>query len=178
MGLMDKLLETVKYGADGEEFVDDDEMYDYDDEPRSTRNAASSRKQSVRTATMDDDYEYDSKPQRTSRVSSYNRKGTSRTMSNGMEVNVIKPTNVEDSREITDTLLEGHTVVLNVEGLDTDIAQRIIDFISGSVYAIGGNLQKISHSIFIATPKSVEISGNFQEILSGGFDIPALRNKF
>ncbi len=174
MGLMDKFLATVRYDEDDDY---EDEYYDedVDDEPRSSRNAAS-RKQPIRTATMDDDY--DAKPQKPSRTSSYNRKGSSRTMSNGMEVCVIKPTNVDDSREITDTLLDGHTVVLNVEGLDTDIAQRIIDFTSGSTYAIGGNLQKISHFIFIATPKSVEISGDFQEILASGFDIPSLRNKF
>ena len=53
-----------------------------------------------------------------------------------------------------------------MEGLDVDMAQRIIDFASGSCYAIHGNLQKISHYIFIITPASVDISGDFQEILS------------
>ena len=90
----------------------------------------------------------------------------------GMEVCVIKPTTVEDAREITETLLANRTVVLNLEGLDVDIAQRIIDFTSGSCFAISGNLQKISHYIFIITPASVDISGDFQEILSGSFDVP------
>ena len=84
-----------------------------------------------------------------------------------MEVCVIKPVNVEDSREITDTLLSDRTVVLNLEGLDVDIAQRIIDFTSGSTYAIDGNLQKISRYIFIITPASVDISGDFQDLLAG-----------
>lgn len=174
MGLMDKLLATVRY--DGDDDFDDDEYYDDDveDEGRSSR-GSSSRKQSVRSATMDDDY--DAKP-KTSRISSYSKKGTSRTMSNGMEVCVIKPTSFDDSREITETLLGGHTVVLNVEGLDSDVAQRIIDFISGSTFAIDGNLQKISHFIFIATPKSIEISGDFQQMLAGGLDSPSLRNRF
>lgn len=91
----------------------------------------------------------------------------------GMEVCVIKPTSVEDAREITETLLANRTVVLNLEGLDVDIAQRIIDFTSGSCFAISGNLQKISHYIFIITPASVDISGDFQDILnSGSFDVP------
>ena len=65
---------------------------------------------------------------------------------------MIKPTSVEDAREITETLLErANTVVLNVEGLDVEIAQRIIDFTSGSCFAISGNLQKISNYIFIIT---------------------------
>ena len=93
-----------------------------------------------------------------------------------MEVCVIKPTTVEDAREITETLLANRTVVLNLEGLDVDIAQRIIDFTSGSCFAISGNLQKISHYIFIITPSSVDISGDFQEILSGSFDVPAFNN--
>ena len=91
-----------------------------------------------------------------------------------MEVCVIKPTSVEESREITDTLLANRTVVLNMEGLEVDLAQRIIDFASGSCYAIHGNLQKISHYIFIITPASVDVSGDFQEILSGSFDVPSI----
>ncbi len=95
-----------------------------------------------------------------------------RRTSNGMEVCVIKPTSVEDGREITDTLLANQTVVLNLEGLEVGIAQRIIDFTSGSTYAISGNLQKISQYIFIVTPPSVNISGDFPEIMSGNFDVP------
>lgn len=83
----------------------------------------------------------------------------------GMEVCVIKPTSVDDAREITETLLANRTVVLNLEGLDVDIAQRIIDFTSGSTFAISGNLQKISRYIFIITPASVDISGDFQDII-------------
>ena len=95
-----------------------------------------------------------------------------RTAGNGMEVCVIKPTSIEDAREITETLLANRTVVLNLEGLDVDIAQRIIDFTSGSCFAISGNLQKISQYIFIITPASVDISGDFQEIFSGSVDVP------
>ena len=89
-----------------------------------------------------------------------------------MEVCVIKPTSVEDAREITETLLANRTVVLNLEGLDVDIAQRIIDFTSGSCFAIAGNLQKISHYIFIITPASVDISGDFQDIFNDSFEMP------
>ena len=87
----------------------------------------------------------------------------------GMEVCVIKPNSVDDAREITDTLLANRTVVLNLEGIDVDIAQRIIDFTSGSTYAINGNLQKISRYIFIITPASVDISGDFQSMINGAF---------
>ena len=95
-------------------------------------------------------------------------------MSNGMEVCVIKPTGVDDSREIIDTMLSNRTVLLNMEGLDVDIAQRILDYASGATYAIDGNLQKISHYIFIITPASVDVSGDFSTVLNESFDVPQL----
>ena len=95
-------------------------------------------------------------------------------MSNGMEVCVIKPTGVDDSREIIATLLSNRTVLLNMEGLDVDIAQRILDYASGATYAIDGNLQKISHYIFIITPASVDVSGDFSTVLNESFDVPQL----
>lgn len=95
------------------------------------------------------------------------------------EVCVFKPSSIEDSREITETLLLGKAVIINFEGLHVEIAQRIIDFISGSCYALDGNLQKISNYIFIATPNSVDISGDFQDLFGGGdnsFDIAGFKS--
>ena len=77
-----------------------------------------------------------------------------------MEVCIAKPTSVNDARDVTDLILAGNTVVLNLEGLDVDIAQRIIDFTSGSCYAVQGNVMKISHYIFVITPSTVDISGD------------------
>ena len=81
---------------------------------------------------------------------------------------MVRPTSIEDAREICDYLLAGKAVVLNMEGIHTEIAQRIIDFTSGSTYSMNGNLQKISSYIFIATPESVELSGDFQEMIGNG----------
>ena len=89
-------------------------------------------------------------------------------MRRGMEVSLIKPTSLEDAREFCDYLLAGKAVVLNMEGIHTETAQRIIDFTSGATYSMDGNLQKISNYIFIATPDSVELSGDFQDILAAG----------
>lgn len=85
---------------------------------------------------------------------------------NGMEVCVIKPTYYESTRDIIDTLLEGKAVVLNLEGMKLDLAQRIIDSVSGGCYAIQGNLQKISGYIYLVTPRSVDITGDFQDLVS------------
>ncbi len=92
----------------------------------------------------------------------------------GLEVVVIRPESMEDASEITDTLLSGKAVVLNLEGIHIEVAQRIIDYSSGSCYAMDGNLQKITNYIFIVTPKGVDISGDIPEkILSGGVDLSA-----
>lgn len=88
-------------------------------------------------------------------------------MRRGMEVSLIKPVSMEDSHEICDCLLEGKAVVLNMEGIHMEVAQRIIDFTCGATYSMNGNLQKISNYIFIATPETVELSGDFRELLSG-----------
>ena len=95
-----------------------------------------------------------------------------------MEVCVIKPSSVEDAREITEPLLSGRTVILNLEGLDLEVAQRIIDFTSGATFAINGNLQKISNYIFLVTPTNVDISGDLQDLLGTSFDASSMRTRF
>ncbi|CUQ54271.1 Cell division protein SepF [Dorea longicatena] len=60
---------------------------------------------------------------------------------------------------------------MNLEGLDLEIAQRIIDFISGATFAISGNLQKISNYIFLVTPTNVDITGDLQDLLSGSMEL-------
>ena len=55
-----------------------------------------------------------------------------------------------------------------MEGIHMEVAQRIIDFVSGAAYSMDGNLQRISNYIFIVTPNSVELSGDFQDMLAAG----------
>jgi cell division inhibitor SepF len=158
MGVMDKFLNYMKLNEDENSFYDD-----FEEEEIETP-----KKQPVKDAVEEGE---DKTIRRTTpKVTPIPRQ--MKKMGTGMEVCVIKPTSVEDAREITETLLANRTVVLNLEGIDVDIAQRIIDFTSGSTFAISGNLQKISHYIFIITPPSVDISGDFQEIISGSFDVP------
>ena len=76
------------------------------------------------------------------------------------EVKIIFPSSFEDSQEICNTLLEAKPVVVNLEGFDADDAQRIMDFISGCIYAINGKYHQISKYVFIFTPEQVDISGD------------------
>ena len=82
-----------------------------------------------------------------------------------MEVCMVKPKTLQDAREICDILISGRPVVINMEGVHVDLAQRIIDFASGACYSIQGNLQNISKYIFIVTPKTVGLSGDFYEMI-------------
>lgn len=163
MSVMDKFLNYMKLNDD-----EDDDYYDdyYDDDEDEKPKKSITVKESV-------DTEID-KPKKVTPKVTPMRQAPKRVAGNGMEVCVIKPSSVEEAREITETLLANRTVVLNLEGIDVDVAQRIIDFTSGSCFAISGNLQKISHYIFIITPASVDISGDFQEIFSGSFDVQSI----
>jgi cell division inhibitor SepF len=167
MGIMDKFLNVLR--LNDEDDYDDDIYDDYEDvKPR----------KKIVAKDIDD---YDDTKFKPKAIKNNNSKVTpmrpSRRQLNGMEVCVIKPTTMEESREVTETLLSGRAVILNLEGLDVDIAQRIIDFTSGSCFAISGNLQKISNYIFIITPPNVDISGDFQDLLNGAFDVPALHSE-
>ncbi len=164
MGVMDKFLNYMKLNEDDDDFYDDDYEDDIPTEAKPKK---------LSTIKEEPIIEEDKPKKTTPKVTPMRQ---SKRTGNGMEVCVIKPTSIEDAREITETLLANRTVVLNLEGLDVDIAQRIIDFTSGSCFAISGNLQKISHYIFIITPAIVDISGDFQEIFSGSFDVPPINN--
>ncbi|MBQ6125731.1 MAG: cell division protein SepF [Erysipelotrichaceae bacterium] len=74
----------------------------------------------------------------------------------------------ERRSEEDDQAKEQRSGIVNLEGLDLEIAQRIIDFTSGAAFAIDGKLQKISSYIFLVTPPNVEISGDLQDLLGGG----------
>ena len=98
------------------------------------------------------------------------RQNSSRRSSAGapnVEVCVIRPLSMENTREIADSLIEHSTVILNLEGIDVELAQRIIDFTSGACYSLNGTLQKVSSYIFVLGPSNVDIKGDLQSILGG-----------
>lgn len=194
MAIFDKFLNAIRlnddYDEEDEEFYDDEEE-DFDDEeieepkPRKSSRFTSRMSHKNEVPNEAPKPEREEKPAQSyrqvkpvrnnSKVTSIKRKNAS---SNVMEVCVIKPTKVEDYREIADTLLSGCTVILNLEGLDVELAQRIIDFSSGSCYAINGSLQKVSSYIFTLTPNGVEISGDIQDILGTASNNTTMRNSF
>ncbi|MEY8516098.1 cell division protein SepF [Lachnospiraceae bacterium 29-84] len=93
-----------------------------------------------------------------------------------MELCVVKPTSMAMAREVSETLLKDKIVLLDVEGLDFELAQRIIDFASGSCFAIGGNLEKVSNYIFIMSPRNVPISGDYINSKNTDDDMQAIQS--
>ena len=158
MGVLDKFLSTISLN---DEF--DDDEYDEDEDE-----VVVSRRRFGRNRDDDDEEEY--RPVTRAKVTPMPRTKKS-SLASGMEVCVIKPASVEDSKAIVDTLLENRTVVINLEGITVEAAQRIMDYTSGANAALDGHLQKISRNIFIVTPRSVDISGDFQDVLSGSIDM-------
>ena len=90
---------------------------------------------------------------------------------NGAEVCMIVPKSFEDANTIADVLLSHRAVVLNLENNDMASAQRIIDFASGACYTVGGSLQKISRKIFMIVPQDMNLSGDFESLVSDMVDL-------
>lgn len=82
-----------------------------------------------------------------------------------LKVVILQPENFEDAQEICDSLKSKKPVVVNLEEMDVETARRVIDFLSGSVYALDGNIQKVSNGIFLVAPYNVDIMGNFRDEL-------------
>lgn len=76
---------------------------------------------------------------------------------------LLEPRAFSESQQIADHLKKRNTVVVNMKRVTSEQAKRIIDFLSGTVYAIGGDLQKIGVGIFLCTPKNVNVEGTISE---------------
>lgn len=78
---------------------------------------------------------------------------------------LFEPRSYEESPEIADHLKSHRPVVVNLQLVRRDQGVRIIDFLSGTVYALGGNIQKVGNNIFICTPANVDIQGTITDFL-------------
>ena len=72
---------------------------------------------------------------------------------------LLEPRAFSESQQIADHLKKRNTVVVNMKRVTADQAKRIVDFLSGTVYALSGDLQKIGAGIFLCTPKDVDVEG-------------------
>ncbi len=75
-------------------------------------------------------------------------------------LNVMQPESFEDARDVCECLKSKQPVIINLENISRDLAQRIIDFVSGAIYSLEGDIKKISAGIFIATPNTFTVAEN------------------
>ncbi|MEA2459347.1 MAG: cell division inhibitor SepF [Thermoleophilaceae bacterium] len=76
----------------------------------------------------------------------------------GVQVHLVVPKNFNDAQQIADQFKEAVPVILNLQGSDTDLSKRLIDFASGLTYALDGGMQRIADKVFLLTPRNVEVS--------------------
>ncbi len=151
MSFLDKFVNAMN--------MNDDDDYDYDDDEFEEEEAEAPR--AKKFFQKKEEVREEARPARSSKIMPMRqaRKKNNSDYS-GREICMFKPSSTDESCDIMDALLSDRTVVLNLEGMNEDMAQKIIDTLSGACYALSGNMQKISNYIFIVAPRSVELSGD------------------
>ncbi|MBR4015449.1 MAG: cell division protein SepF [Anaerotignum sp.] len=155
---MAKILDKMKDLMFGE-YEDDEEYYEdeeYTAMPAPSREVAD---YGVREA------EYKAPAPRRSTGSRNNPQVYSINTNVQMQVVIIKPECYEDAQEICDQIKTKRPVVVNLEKVEYPVAQRIMDFLSGTCYSLEGSIQRVANNIFIIAPENVDISGDFKEEL-------------
>lgn len=94
-------------------------------------------------------------PRQTSTISS--------SASAALEMKIVKPEKFEDVTGIADHLLERRTVVLNLENTNKETIRRILDFLTGTTYAIEGKIKRAANSTYVITPKNVDVSADLEQ---------------
>ncbi len=133
--------------VDGDEYYDemDEEMEDYGDydEPADELDEPS--------------YEEPSFSRRRSKVISMPE---TRGESSQMKMIIFRPTSYDETQGVIDNLKSRKPIIVNLDEIDVAVAQRILDFISGAVYALGGDIKKAARNIFVVAPSNVEVTSN------------------
>jgi cell division inhibitor SepF len=75
-----------------------------------------------------------------------------------VRVHLVVPKSFNDAQDVADKFKDAIPVILNLQGSDTDLAKRLIDFSSGLTYALDGGMQRIADKVFLLTPRNVEVS--------------------
>ena len=111
-----------------------------------------------------EDERQDETPARATKV----KKVSNRLSAADMIISVHEPLSYEESPKIVDDLRANKSIVLNFEQLDLDVKRQIFDFVSGALYALDGNIQKVNKDIFILAPENVAIDGLKEELKNTG----------
>ena len=155
MGFLDKFKEMV-----GIEEIDEDDL-DYEEEGRSII-----PDKDPADIPVDRPVERPVRPAaapRTEAPAAARPSATARFTSTGLNLVVTEPTGFEESPKLVDSLKARKPVIINLENLETDVARKIFDFLSGATYALNGNVQKVANNIFIFAPENVDVAYNMNQ---------------
>ncbi|GIQ64153.1 cell division protein SepF [Paenibacillus cisolokensis] len=83
-----------------------------------------------------------------------------------VRVILSEPRTYDEAQEIADHLRSHRSVIVNLQRVRTDLAVRVVDFLSGTVYALNGSISKVGPNIFLCTPDTVEIQGTISDMLA------------
>lgn len=87
-----------------------------------------------------------------------------------VSVHLVLPKNFNDAQQVADKFKSDIPVILNLQGTDTDLSKRLIDFSSGLTYALDGGMQRIADKVFLLTPRNVDVSAEERaRLLEKGF---------
>ena len=153
-------LNTVKHFLG---FESEDDYYDddyYDEEETEDEESARVKRSSQQSA-----------PKKTfSKVVPINPTSSSR-------IKIMRPSDINDSTNVANEIKEGRLVIFDVGQIDNEEARRIVDFISGGVYALDGYIQKVSNSIFLVAPSNYEITNEMaREEMKSKLSVSWLKN--
>ena len=165
MGVWDKIKKSINPGEDDDNTYDDDEFEDdfsiggnnYNNVNDMPASGNFNQQNQVYTQNAPN-YNYQPPVNNPPPVSSPTTSVTSVTGSDMFEVKVIKPEKFTDGGKIAELLMARKTVIVNFEETNKEIARRLIDFLKGVSYAIGGQLKPVTEKTFIITPNNAMIS--------------------
>ena len=159
---MAKIFDKMKDLMFGE-YEDDDDYYedDYVAAPAPVRETSS---YGPRDTSRDMDYSAPA-PRKSAAKNNNNPQIYSVNTNVQMQVVIIKPECYEDAQEICDQIKTKRPVVVNLEKVEYPVAQRIMDFLSGTCYSLEGSIQRVANNIFIIAPENVDISGDYLALL-------------
>ncbi|WP_337019649.1 cell division protein SepF [Oceanobacillus massiliensis] len=123
--------------------------------------------------TMDDEYEYEYVEEATETEDKAVAKKAAKNVVNLTSVQqstskvvLYEPRNYNEAQEIADNIVNRRAVVINLQRVENQQAKRIVDFLSGTVYAVNGDIQKLGSETFLCTPDNVEVSGSISEFFT------------
>jgi cell division inhibitor SepF len=108
--------------------------------------------------------------QRTSTLRPVSSRPNGRSSGGDVRVHFVAPKNFNDVQDVADKFKDTIPVILNLQGADTDLSKRLIDFASGLTYALDGGMQRVADKVFLLTPQNVEVSAEERaRLLEKGF---------